>query len=34
MYPNIETTAAFAKQLADDAVLWRAVVKESGVHLD
>jgi len=34
MYPNIETAAAFAKQLTDDAVLWRAVVKESGVHLD
>lgn len=34
MYPNIETTAAFAKQLADDAVLWRAVVKEAGVHLE
>lgn len=34
MYPNIETAAAFVKQLMDDAALWRAVVKESGVHLD
>jgi len=34
MNPNIQTTAAFAKQLADDAVLWRAVIKEAGVHLE
>ena len=34
MYPNIETASAFAKQLAGDAVLWRAVIKEAGVHLD
>jgi hypothetical protein len=33
MYPNSQTTAAFAKQLADDAVLWRAVIKLA-VHLD
>jgi len=34
MYPNITTTSAFAKQLADDAVQWRAVAKEAGVHLE
>jgi tripartite-type tricarboxylate transporter receptor subunit TctC len=34
MYPNVTTTAAFAKQLADDAVQWKAVVKEAGVHLE
>jgi tripartite-type tricarboxylate transporter receptor subunit TctC len=34
MYPHIQTSAAFAKELTDDAALWRAVVKESGVHLD
>jgi tripartite-type tricarboxylate transporter receptor subunit TctC len=34
MYPNIKATSVFAKELADDAVLWKAVVKESGVHLE
>jgi tripartite-type tricarboxylate transporter receptor subunit TctC len=34
MYPSIQTTAEFAKVLGDQVGLWKAVVKESGAHLE
>lgn len=34
MYPSLQTTTEFAKMLADQVGEWKAVVKESGAHLD